>query len=168
MKFVSPFTIGDAVARHSNNLDSGANERPLEILEVAFDASGKTLFLCEEPSSLNRQYYTDQQIDVVGGKFSPDVPEHHFESEFGLGEIVIRESHKNGAMVQERMMEVIGVVFSGFGKNLETSYVCEDAENGHRQAYTASMLVGDPDFDQEKGEYPVTAVGTMDTNANYN
>lgn len=78
-----------------------------------------------------------------------------FESKFGIGEIVIRESHQNGKMVQERMMEVIGI---SFGKdhngNLGACYVCEDTQNGHRQHYDENMLVGDPDFDQEKGKYP--------------
>lgn len=79
-----------------------------------------------------------------------------FESKFGIGEIVIREHHKNGKMVgEDRMMEVIGV---HFGKDtngiVEAVYVCEDSSNGHRQMYAEHMLVGDPDFDQETGKYP--------------
>ena len=74
-----------------------------------------------------------------------------FSSKFGLGEIVIRESHKNGVMVQERMMEIIAISFAYDG----VCYVCEDAQNGHRQGYTEDMLVGDPDFDQYKGAYPI-------------
>jgi len=78
-----------------------------------------------------------------------------FESKFGIGEIVIRETHQNGKMVQERMMEVIGV---NFGKSssgsIACSYLCEDTQNGHRQFYDEPMLVGDPDFDQNKGKYP--------------
>lgn len=74
-----------------------------------------------------------------------------FESKFGVGEIVIRESHQNGKLAQERMMEVIAVLF---GKENEVSYICEDTHNGHRQQYCESMLVGDPDFDQEAGSYP--------------
>ena len=74
-----------------------------------------------------------------------------FESKFGIGEIVIRESHKNGRMVQERMMEVIAV---SFGTDGDINYLCEDAQHGQRQFYTESMLVGDPDFCQETGTYP--------------
>ena len=47
-----------------------------------------------------------------------------FESKFGIGEIVIRESHKNRDMVQERMMEVIGIVFGMVSSGVrETTYI---------------------------------------------
>ncbi|CAH6977861.1 hypothetical protein VCHA53O466_140024 [Vibrio chagasii] len=74
-----------------------------------------------------------------------------FESKFGLKEIVIREAHKNGKMVHERMMEVVGIAFDVEGK---VSYLCEDTKAGIRQWYSESMLVGDPLFDQEAGAYP--------------
>lgn len=73
-----------------------------------------------------------------------------FNSKFGLDEIVIRESNKNGDMVAERMMEVVCIVFE---KNT-VGYVCEDTQNGHRQVYSEAQLIGDKDFDQELGRYP--------------
>lgn len=76
-----------------------------------------------------------------------------FESKFGLGEIVIRESHQNGKLVQERMMEVIAITVERRGDKLEYGYVCEDTLNGHRQMYSEDMLVGDPDYDQDKSGY---------------
>lgn len=86
-----------------------------------------------------------------------------FESKFGIGEIVIRESHQNGKMVQERMLEVTGIIFEKNG----IAYICEDTKNGHRMPYAEDMLVGDPDFDQDKGEYPV-AILNGDTNREEN
>ena len=79
-----------------------------------------------------------------------------FESSFGLGEIVIRESHQNGAMVQERMMEVVGIHFgkSSEGGTVEAGYICECAKTGNRQMYAEHMLAGDKDFNQDAGEYP--------------
>jgi len=80
-----------------------------------------------------------------------------FESKFGLGEIVIRETHKNGEMVQERMMEVVSIIIGshkGCDGGIEYAYCCEDTQNGHRQMYEEGMLVGDPDFDQDVGAYP--------------
>lgn len=79
-----------------------------------------------------------------------------FESKFGLGEIVIREHHKNGKMVgDDRMMEVIAVVIEKSDDGgFDFAYTCEDTQNGHRGMYRENMLVGDPEFDQEKGAYP--------------
>lgn len=84
-----------------------------------------------------------------------------FESKFGIGEIVIRESHKNGDMVQERMVEVIAIIFGNVSNGVrQISYICEDTTNGHRQQYCESMLVGDPDFNQDLGKYPTEPITT--------
>ena len=75
-------------------------------------------------------------------------------TKFGLGEIVIREVHKNGEMIQDRMMEVI-TINSGIHKNnVANSYICEHINSGYRQHYDEGMLVGDPGYDQELGCYP--------------
>ncbi len=92
-----------------------------------------------------------------------------FTTKFGLGEIVIRESHKNGQMVQERMMEVIGIVIQPTntteGAAYFAEYLCEDTTNGHRQIYAEAMLVGDPDFNQDTGKYEAEI---LDTNRSSN
>lgn len=80
-----------------------------------------------------------------------------FKTKFGIGEVVIRETHKNGEMVQERMMEVVAIYIcksDADDRIVDLAYICEDVQNGHRQHYSESMLVGDPDFDQAAGEYP--------------
>lgn len=87
-----------------------------------------------------------------------------FTTKFGLGEIVIRESHKNGQMVQERMMEVVGIIIqptdTAEGPTYIAEYLCEDTTNGHRQIYTEAMLVGDPDFNQDTGSYDAEILNT--------
>lgn len=81
-----------------------------------------------------------------------------FETAFGIGEIVIRETNKNGLMVQDRMMEVIAITIekNDSGEGYDTGFICEHTKNGYRQIYREHMLVGDPDFDQKAGKYPKT------------
>lgn len=159
MKFQSPFALGQLVARASQlKVLKSDDFAQMEVLQISFDIEGGVSFLCEDINTGNRQYYLGHQLTGIGVEGG----HNQFDTKMGLREIVIRESHKNGEMVQERMMEVISVIISAED---EAHYLCEDAHHGHRQVYSESMLVGDPDFSQEKGAYPKSPEDTGDTNA---
>ncbi|MCY9861159.1 hypothetical protein OTK49_01270 [Vibrio coralliirubri] len=159
MKFNSPFYFGQLVTRaiQLKSIMSDDFAR-MEVLEICFGIDGDPVFLCEDIKTGVRQHYTEKHLMLI------DTESGHYqlESNMGLREIVIRESHQNGEMVQERMMEVVCVIFLS---DDTVHYVCEDTYHGNRQVYSESMLVGDPDFDQEEGKYPVTPESTEHTNA---
>lgn len=159
MKFQSPFALGQLVARASQLRSSKSDDfAQMEVLQISFDIEGGVSFLCEDINTGNRQYYLEHQLTGIG----LEAGHNEFDAKMGLREIVIRESHKNGEMVQERMMEVISVIISAEN---EAHYLCEDTHHGHRQVYSESMLVGDPDFDQQNGAYPKSPEETNHTNA---
>lgn len=161
MKFKSPYALGQRVVRASQLRYYQHKEKcsDMEVIEVCFTMEGDVSFLCEDIATGARQHY---QQELICGSEIDSKGCHEFESSIGLREIVIRESHKNGEMVQERMMEVVGLIFTSDGA---AHYICEDAQHGHRQVYSESMIVGDPDFDQEAGAYPISVEDSMDTNA---
>ncbi len=73
-----------------------------------------------------------------------------FESKFGMSEIVVFETRKNGKRVADELIEVCGILFQ---KNSDTIYICRWPRTGYMQNYTESDLIGDPDFDQDAGKY---------------
>lgn len=84
-----------------------------------------------------------------------------FESEFGLGEICIyneyavRKGTKTGdEIMPDILVKIVGITFD---MNREVCHTVEHIGSQFgMQRFTAAvtMLTGDPDFDQEKGEYP--------------
>jgi len=147
MEFNVSFAIGEIVQRSYDLLERGAPKtRHLEVTAVAVGSDGEEVYVCEDIETGRVGHYSLSQLDQSKGN-SPVL----LKSAFGIGEIVIREVHTNGKSVSARMMEVISIIFNHCG---EVTYACEDAYNGHRQIYSESMLVGDPDFDQKAGKYP--------------
>lgn len=78
-----------------------------------------------------------------------------FESKFGVGEVVYyrmpksRDSDSN-VLSFDKIMEVIAIQFEKEGSITVVARLNDDTVRGFKE----SELVGDLDFDQEKGEYP--------------
>ena len=85
-----------------------------------------------------------------------------FETKFGLGEIVYytRSGHKTARHDQftARHDELLEVVAIAFDKN-GVSYYCRYPQ-GITTAFTEGELIGDPDFDQDKGQYDYDITGS--------
>ncbi|CAH0537688.1 hypothetical protein VMF7928_01240 [Vibrio marisflavi CECT 7928] len=73
-----------------------------------------------------------------------------FESKFGIGEVVIHErTRAMGKIFCSEFYEVISICFS---KQSET-IICR-CQKGQIYEFNSYELIGDPFFDQTKGEYP--------------
>jgi len=77
-----------------------------------------------------------------------------FETKFGLGEIVYytRLGHKTAK--HDEFLEVVGIVFDKNG----VSYHCRYPQ-GITAVFAEEELIGDPDFDQDKGQYDYDITG---------
>lgn len=79
-----------------------------------------------------------------------------FESKFGIDEICIhdpfRGRDKEGSAPRDLLVKVVAIQFN----SAATTYICENIlNNGHVEFLhcNESDLIGDPDFDHEKGAY---------------
>jgi len=77
-----------------------------------------------------------------------------FETKFGLGEIVYytRLGHKKAE--HDEFLEVVAIAFDKNG----VSYYCRYPQ-GITTAFAEGELIGDPDFDQDKGQYDYDITG---------
>ena len=71
-----------------------------------------------------------------------------FESKFGIGEIVAYEPHRRNGKPNDELLAVQGIQF---GMNNHVDYICRYPRTGVIVVFKESQLIGDPDFDQEKG-----------------
>ena len=78
-----------------------------------------------------------------------------FETKFGLGEIVYytRRGHKTAK--HDEFLEVVAIAFDKNG----VSYHCRYPQ-GITAAFAEGELIGDPDFDQDKGQYDYDITGS--------
>lgn len=74
-----------------------------------------------------------------------------FESKFGIGEVVISGTPDSPERsIKDNFYKVTAVTF---GMDGEIVIHARHPEGGYIVAFSESELIGDPDFDQEKG-YP--------------
>ena len=74
-----------------------------------------------------------------------------FESKFGIGEVVLTAQRWHGSrLLQDQILVVTGIVFQA---NNERAYYARTGE-GFVHCFGEHELIGDPDFNQETGEYP--------------
>lgn len=71
-----------------------------------------------------------------------------FESKYGIGEIVAYEPHRRNDKPNDELLEVQGIYF---GMDNQVDYLCRYPRTGVTVSFKESQLIGDPDFDQEKG-----------------
>lgn len=74
-----------------------------------------------------------------------------FETKFGLGEIVAKEIYRGDELVGDELLEVIAIVVAKSGM----SYHCRHPNSMQLIHFEEHELIGDPDYDQEAGGYPV-------------
>ena len=76
-----------------------------------------------------------------------------FESKFGIGEVVSKlVERKDGTIVIDLLAEVVGVEFSKTNQN--AVYACR-SNTGQILLFSEQELIGDPEFNQELGRYPI-------------
>lgn len=75
-----------------------------------------------------------------------------FESKFGLGEIVTHEMKNATEVVGDFLMEIVGIQID---RDKKFMYICRHtaSDGGQVALYHESELIGDPDFDQDAGQY---------------
>lgn len=76
-----------------------------------------------------------------------------FESKFGIGEIVAYEPRQRSDkdfQANDVLLEVQGVFF---GMDDKVEYICRYPATGVTAGFSESQLIGDPDFNQETGQY---------------
>ena len=79
-----------------------------------------------------------------------------FESKFGIGEIVCYDLYRGESLVHSAALEVVGIYFARDGRD---EYICRYPQTGATVGFTEAQLLGDPDFDQDRGCYPVEPEG---------
>jgi hypothetical protein len=79
-----------------------------------------------------------------------------FESKFGIGEVVLTARRYRGSRVlQDQILVITAVVFQVGG---EKAYYARTSD-GFMCVFQETELIGDPDFDQDAGEYPLCKHG---------
>lgn len=72
-----------------------------------------------------------------------------FESKYGIGEVILTKQQIRGdKMHGEILAKIVGIVFDVDKKPI---YACRIAQTGYVIHLNESEIIGDPDFDQEKG-----------------
>ena len=74
-----------------------------------------------------------------------------FESKFGIGEVVLTSQRWRGSrLLQDQILVINAVVFQ---MDNERAYYARTGD-GFVHVFQEAELIGDPDFDQETGDYP--------------
>ena len=81
-----------------------------------------------------------------------------FKTKFGLGEIVYYSRTGHGQAMHDEFLEVVAICFD---IDKVVTYHCRFPK-GLTVAFREKELRGDPDFNQEAGEYPYMIEGDED------
>lgn len=74
-----------------------------------------------------------------------------FETKFGIGEIVHFNPSTKNHRLNDELLKVVGIYIDA---DKSVRYVCQWPQTGFCASYTENQIKGDPDFNQEAGEYP--------------